>query len=290
RREETLARLDAIRNAIAGWDDVALQAADAELAACINHKGARDNRSRGLRELRAWARTGIAPELLSATARKAADDLAERTLSTMKSCRRLPQGPLFAAVADLDAGIRALESLDHASRARLLLDARAYLERELPARMKSLGVVGHDQAVDELAAALDDPWRGALAVRAIRTRWPLALVGEPKQAIYGFRGGDVHAWLMAKHDAQGEPLRLDESQRAGSGVSAAINALFTRDGAFVEEGIAHEDVHSARRVEQRALLVDGEPTPGLQIWRLPPPEPRGKTKPNSTTRAMRDPG
>jgi len=307
RREETLARLDAIRNAIAGWDDVALQAADAELAACINHKGARDNRSRGLRELRAWARTGIAPELLSATARKAADDLAERTLSTMKSCRRLPQGPLFAAVADLDAGIRALESLDHASRARLLLDARAYLERELPARMKSLGVVGHDQAVDELAAALDDPWRGALAVRAIRTRWPVALVdefqdtdpqqwkilkklfaheegalvlvGDPKQAIYGFRGGDVHAWLMAKHDAQGEPLRLDESQRAGSGVSAAINALFTRDGAFVEEGIAHEDVHSARRVAQRALLVDGEPTPGLQIWRLPPPEPRGKTKP-----------
>ncbi|HJU07882.1 MAG TPA: UvrD-helicase domain-containing protein [Rhodanobacteraceae bacterium] len=307
RREETLARLDAIRNAIAGWDEDALQVADAELAACINHKTARDSRSRGLRELRGWAQAGSAPDLLSAAARKAVDSLAEDALAGLKSCKRKPEGPVFAAIADLDANIKPLEKLDDDARAILLLDARVYLDRELPARMKALGMVGHDQAVDELAAALDDPQRGAHAVRAIRQRWPVALVdefqdtdpqqwkilkklfaheggtlvlvGDPKQAIYGFRGGDVHAWLMAKHDAQGEPLRLDESQRAGSGVSAAINALFSRDDAFVEQGIVHEDVRSAPRVEQRALLVDGKTAPGLQIWRLPPPEPKGKTQP-----------
>src|SRR6185437_14325624 len=170
--------------------------------------------------------------------------------------------------------------------------------RELPARMQALGVLGHDQAVDELAAALDDPQRGARAVRAIRQRWPaalvdefqdtdpkqwkilkrlfahtdstLVLVGDPKQAIYGFRGGDVHAWLMAKRETASEPLRLDESQRAGRGVNAAVNALFSRDHAFVERGIAHEDVHAAPRVAARALLVDGAPTPSLQVWQLPP--------------------
>ena len=309
-RNETLAQLDAIRNAIAGWDDDALLAADAELAACINHKGARDSRARGLCALHNWARTDTAADLLSAAARKAVDDLAERKLSEMKSCKRLPQGPVFAAIADFGAGITALERLDEAARAKLLLDARAYLARELPARMQSLGVLGHDQAVDELATALDDPQRGARAIRAIRQRWPaalvdefqdtdprqwtilkklfahddgtLVLVGDPKQAIYGFRGGDVHAWLMAKHDAQGEPLRLDESQRAGRGVNAAVNALFSRKDAFVEQGIAHEDVHAAPRVAERALLVDGAPAPGLQVWQLPS---NGGTNKDGSTRA-----
>jgi exodeoxyribonuclease V beta subunit len=306
-REEILARLDAIRNAIAGWDDAALQAALKELADCISHSGARRTRAQGLHELRAWAQSGIAADLLSAGARKALKDLSEAELEKLASCRRRPEGPVYAAIADLDQNIKVLEKLEREARAKLLLDARAYLERELPARMKALGMIGHDQAVDELAAALEDPRRGARAVRAIRERWPVALVdefqdtdpqqwkilkklfahdggalvlvGDPKQAIYGFRGGDVHAWLMAKNDAQGEPLRLDESQRAGVGVNAAINALFSREDAFVEAGIAHEDVHSAPRVAQRALLVDGQPASGLQIWRLPTPEPTGKGKP-----------
>jgi exodeoxyribonuclease V beta subunit len=310
RREETLTRLDAIRNAIAGWDEDALQAADAELATCIRHKGACDSRARGLRGLRDWARAGTAADLLSVAARKAADDLAERKLSAMKSCTRLPQGAVFAAIADLDANIKALESLDHAARAQLLLDARTYLERELPARMKALGALGHDQAVDELAVALKDPQRGGRAVRAIRERWPVALVdefqdtdpqqwlvlktlfahedgalvlvGDPKQAIYGFRGGDVYAWLMAKHEAEGEPLRLNESQRAGLGVNAAVNALFSRDGAFVEQDIVHQDVRAATRVAERALLVDGASLPGLQMWNLPS---TGITSKDGSTRA-----
>ncbi len=298
RREAILEQLDAIRNAIAGWDEDALRSADAELAACINHKGARDSRMRGLRELRTWARSGIAADLLSEAALKAVKCLSETELKGLASCKRLPQGTVFAAIADLDANIKALEKLEHDARAKLLLDARTYLERELPARMKALGVVGHDQAVDELASVLRDPQRGGHALRAIRARWPAALVdefqdtdpqqwqvlkalfahtdgmlilvGDPKQAIYGFRGGDVHAWLLAKHEAQGEPLRLDVSQRAGTGVNAAVNALFSREGAFVEAGIDHEDVRSAQRVEQCALLIDGEPAPGLCVWRLPP--------------------
>ena len=299
RREEILARLDALRNSIAGWDEDALQAAARELADCFAKNGwaARDARIRGLRELHAWARTGAAADLLSDKARKTLKSFADEELAKLSSCKRKPDGPVFAAIADLEVHIKGLEQLDHAARAQLLLDARAYLDRELPARMKALGVLGHDQAVDELAAALADPQRGARAVRAIRERWPVALVdefqdtdpqqwkilkklfahedgalvlvGDPKQAIFGFRGGDVHAWLMAKHAAQGEPLRLDESQRAGIGVNAGINALFSREDGFVEAGIAHEDVHPAPRVAERALLADGEPAPGLQIWRLP---------------------
>ncbi len=309
-REETLERLDAIRNAIAGWDEDALQLAMKELADCISHAGARKSRSQGLHALRDWARAGTSADLLSAAARKAVDDLAEVRLSGMKTCKRPPEGPVFAAIADLDANIKSLEQLDQAARARLLLDARVWIERELPVRMRALGKLGHDQVVDALAAALQDPQRGAHAVHAIRERWPVALVdesqdtdpqqwqilkklfahengalvlvGDPKQAIYGFRGGDVHAWLMAKQEAQGEPLRLDESQRSGIGVNAAINALFSGDGAFVEPGIGHEDVHSAPRVAERALLVEGEPAPGLTVWRVPA---TGITNKDGSTRA-----
>jgi exodeoxyribonuclease V beta subunit len=298
RRDEALAQLDAIRNAIAGWDEGTLQAALQELGECISHAGARKSRVQGLHALREWAEAGTAPDQLSAAARKALEDLAESTLTALKSCKRLPQGRVFAAIADLDANLRVLEQLEHAARAQLLLDARAFFERELPARLRTLGVLGHDQAVDELANALDHPQRGTAAVRAIRARWPVALVdefqdtdpqqwkilqrlfahadgalvlvGDPKQAIYGFRGGDVHAWLLAKRAAEGMPLHLLESQRAGRGVCAAANALFTRDQAFVEPGIDHDNVHAATRVVGRALLVDGMPLPGLQFWQLPP--------------------
>jgi exodeoxyribonuclease V beta subunit len=298
RRSEALAQLDALRNAIAGWDDDILQAATQELADCISHAGARKSRVLGLHAVRDWAVAGTAPDVLSTAARKAVDDLAESTLAALRSCKRPPQGPVFAAVTELDVNLRLLEQLDHAARTQLLLDARAFFEREVLVRMRALGVLGHDQAVDELAAALDDPRRGARALRAIRARWPVALVdefqdtdpqqwkilkqlfahedgalvlvGDPKQAIYGFRGGDVHAWLMARHAAEGAPLRLAESQRAGLGVCTATNALFSRAQAFVEDGIEHEDVRAAARVVERALLVDNAPAPGLQIWQLPP--------------------
>jgi exodeoxyribonuclease V beta subunit len=299
-----------LRSSIAAWDEQVFDVADAELKECFSHHGARTPRKKALRALRAWA-CAEADQIEDSNAAKEASRFLHEAECEPKSFQRNTRGEPFDQARSVCALLRRLESAREAQEvmpaARLLLKARAYLDRELPARMKALDVVGHDQAVDELAAALDDPQYGARAVRAIRQRWPVALVdefqdtdpqqwkilkrlfvheggtlvlvGDPKQAIYGFRGGDVHAWLLAKHDAQGEPLRLDESQRAGSGVSSAINALFSRKDAFVEAGIAHEDVRSAPRVAECALLVDGEAASGLQVWRLPLPEPKGKTKP-----------
>ncbi|MGQ4660820.1 UvrD-helicase domain-containing protein [Lysobacter sp. F6437] len=53
----------------------------------------------------------------------------------------------------------------------------------------------------------------------------LFLIGDPKQAIYGFRGGDVHTYLQAKATADPAPP-LDRNFRSRPGVLAAIAALY----------------------------------------------------------------
>ena len=55
---------------------------------------------------------------------------------------------------------------------------------------------------------------------------PLLLVGDPKQAIYGFRGADVFAYLRAKRDAGGEPRTLDTNYRSDPGLIEAVNTVF----------------------------------------------------------------
>lgn len=299
RRNAALAMLDTIRNSIAGWDEDTLRTAGAELAACFDKRGwsARDSRFRGLHALFGWVATATTPLLIPGLVRKTLHDLDPQVMASMPSCKRKPQGPVFSAIADLASAAKVLDALDAQAAACVLREARDSLQREMPARMQARGLLDHDQAIDELVQALDDPRRGARVVAAIRARWQVALVdefqdtdpaqwtilqklfahddgalvlvGDPKQAIYGFRGGDVHAYLAARAHAAGEPLRLDRSYRAGAGMTAAINALFARADAFVEQAIDYAEVHSAEEVAQRTLLLAGEPAPALQLWRVP---------------------
>ncbi len=64
----------------------------------------------------------------------------------------------------------------------------------------------------------------------------LILVGDPKQAIYSFRGADVHAWLSAHHHAR-RIHRLGENQRSAAGLVQAVNALFDVRDPFRIDGI-----------------------------------------------------
>ncbi|WP_444972729.1 UvrD-helicase domain-containing protein, partial [Xanthomonas campestris] len=72
----------------------------------------------------------------------------------------------------------------------------------------------------------------------------LALIGDPKQATYGFRGGDVQTYLAAATTAQRAPP-LEHNFRTRPGVLAAIDALYAQAGyaeAFLTEGIAFHPV------------------------------------------------
>lgn len=53
----------------------------------------------------------------------------------------------------------------------------------------------------------------------------LLMIGDPKQAIYGFRGGDIFVYLMAKKDADHIWL-MDTNWRSSAGMVTAYNRLF----------------------------------------------------------------
>ncbi len=55
------------------------------------------------------------------------------------------------------------------------------------------------------------------------------LIGDPKQAIYSFRGADVYTYLQAKRtvvDAGGKVVRLGDNYRSSQGVITAYNTIF----------------------------------------------------------------
>lgn len=66
----------------------------------------------------------------------------------------------------------------------------------------------------------------------------LLLIGDPKQAIYAFRGADIHTYLRAREDLQNAIYTLDTNYRSSGELVSAVNAIFAQgenraEGAFL---------------------------------------------------------
>jgi len=105
------------------------------------------------------------------------------------------------------------------------------------------------------------------------TRHLLCLVGDPKQAIYSFRGADVFAYL----DAAGLVSRrytLPANYRSESRLVDAVNAVFGRPGAnpFVLPAIGFEPVEARGPADRNPFEEAGIRRPPLQVdWWEPGP-------------------
>jgi exodeoxyribonuclease V beta subunit len=179
------------------------------------------------------------------------------------------------AVANTAAEIEpadASEATPPAMRRRLALAVREELER----RKQRTGVMTYDDLLSRLDAALAGPAGAAIAAR-LRERWrvvlvdefqdtdpvqwdimrrafgagTLVLIGDPKQAIYAFRGADVFAYLHAAREAATRAT-LEVNWRSDQGLIDAYDALF--GGARLgHEGIEYRRVR-ATDANQRARL------------------------------------
>lgn len=113
------------------------------------------------------------------------------------------------------------------------------------------------------------------------------LIGDPKQAIYSFRGADIYTYLQAKEDTQNRHYSLDTNFRSSVSMVEAVNQLFLMtenqqpSGAFLfksktDNPLPFIEVKAQGRKER--WVVEGKPQPALTFWRLPPDVAEGLNK------------
>jgi exodeoxyribonuclease V beta subunit len=212
-----------------------------------------------------------------------------------KKGHRPPAHPIFDACEALIEAREALEPVLEAQRLRLVADCLAFAAGELTARKRQRQLHAYDDLLTELLRALQGPQGERLAglVRAHYSaalidefqdtdpvqyaifrrvyggyRLPLVLVGDPKQAIYGFRGADIFTYLEARRSG-GSEHPLDKNWRSDPPLIRAINTLWS--GArhpFLFPEIGYQEVEAAD-TKREPLVIEGDSGVPFHVWVLP---------------------
>ena len=162
---------------------------------------------------------------------------------------RTDAGAIAATVTgDPQARIEPATTSPGSAPARRVSFARAVRD-EFDRRKRRLGVLSYDDLLSQLAEALADDtapardrmrqrWRVVLVDefqdtdpvqwqvldRAFTDHATMVLIGDPKQAIYAFRGGDVPTYLAAARTAT-RHATLDVNHRSDTGLVEPLQAL-----------------------------------------------------------------
>ncbi|WP_246104003.1 UvrD-helicase domain-containing protein, partial [Pseudonocardia saturnea] len=181
------------------------------------------------------------------------------------------------------------------------------VRREVDARKRRLRIYSYDDMLTRLAQALRDPLRGPAARERLRSRFSvvlvdefqdtdplqweilslafhsapgttLVLIGDPKQAIYAFRGADVHSYLQARAAAT-ERRTLSTNRRSDRALLGALERVFGEATLGDPEIVVHPvDAHhttsrltAPRDAPLRLRLVDRDrlDLTGRQLGRAP---------------------
>ncbi|WP_225781905.1 UvrD-helicase domain-containing protein [Xenophilus sp. Marseille-Q4582] len=290
-----------------------------------------------LQALAAWSEGGEAPDKMARFGHSGAK---------LKKGAALPEHPALQAIdawQDAQAG-----TVDDGLRARLLAHAAREIAAALAQEKLRRAELGFDDLLQQLDRALHRRGGEALAARirtqfpvalidefqdtdpvqyrifrriyahegaAAEAAAPgderataLIMIGDPKQAIYAFRGADIRTYLRARRDTAGRPgarraapsapdplggragrspdlggmYALGTNYRSTDAVVRAVNALFTRAeegprGAFRfrtegpegrDDPVPFVPVQAQGRKEH--LQIDGQPAPALTLWSQAP--------------------
>lgn len=229
----------------------------------------------------------FAPDALRAKANKGKD-------------AQVPASPLCDLIAPYLDALRAQDEYRALRRAALLHRLRDDARARMALLKRQRRVQGYDDLIGGVAHALEGVHAEALAQR-LRAQYAVALVdefqdtdtrqwrifdrvfgsggsapalfliGDPKQAIYGFRGGDVHTYLDAAAVAEHAPA-LAHNFRSRPALLGALAALYRQGGeaAFVDPRIRFFDVDAGGKRSDTDFLRDGAPAPALTVWQAPP--------------------
>ena len=220
-----------------------------------------------------------------------------------------PQHPALDAMVELKASLDAIRGPEQAA----LRHAAAWIKLRFEAEKRRRAQMGFDDMLTRLDAALQGS-NGERLAQVIRQQFPVALIdefqdtdplqyrifdriyrvadndqdsallliGDPKQAIYAFRGADIFTYLSAREATAGRHENLDTNFRSSDAMVAAVNRvfmhaesqfpraafLFQRDGA---NPLPFQPVKARGRKEVWSLA--GQPAAALTAWYLPSEEP-----------------
>ena len=103
----------------------------------------------------------------------------------------------------------------------------------------------------------------------------LIMIGDPKQAIYSFRGADLATYLRARSQAQAVHT-LEGNFRSTAGLVRAVNHVFA--SAVQPFGEVPFEPVQARNPEVQPLQVRGRVQPAMTVWHQPFDTPASKER------------
>lgn len=282
RHEQILARINRIKQQWRGSVD--------ELDGLLEASGIdrrkfnRGNQSKWIEKISAWAQEETQSyQLPDALEKFSQRFLQERT----KAGGVTPQHPLFVAIDELLSEPLTLRDL-------VITRALAEIRTAVAEEKRRRGELGFDDMLSRLDAALRSDSGDALAA-AIRTRFPVAmidefqdtdpqqyrifrriwqhqpetallLIGDPKQAIYAFRGADIFTYMKARSEVSAH-YTLDTNWRSAPGMVNSVNTLFSQmDDAFMFREIPFSPVKFAEKNQSLRFVLHGETQPAMSMW------------------------
>jgi exodeoxyribonuclease V beta subunit len=104
----------------------------------------------------------------------------------------------------------------------------------------------------------------------------LVLIGDPKQAIYAFRGADIHTYLAARRATEGRHATLGTNFRSTAAMVRAVNHFFGQaeqrtpgQGAFLFRNAGDNPLpflEVGARGRDETWWVQEAPAPALTCW------------------------
>ena len=217
-------------------------------------------------------------------------------ISACKKGKMVEENPLFTQMDDLVDALGLLkEAFDANHRAHRIALAH-YVEERMEKEKHRASIMGFDDLLSNVAEALHGE-RGPELASRVGERFQAALIdefqdtdpqqyfifarlfgggqgktlfmiGDPKQAIYGFRGADIFAYLHAAGEAQ-KGYTLDTNWRSTDAMVRGVNTLFKRgESPFLFDAIEFQPVGSAGKADEKPLTVDGKTLPAMVMPRF----------------------
>lgn len=283
--QQQQAKIDAIQTA---WRDIA-----PDVEALIQQSGV-NKRSYSKRFLASWIEqiTTWAKDSANAPIPEALVRFSQSTLHD-----KTPEGQVapthatFALIDDFYASPIDIKSV-------ILRAAATQIQQRVTHKKQTLIQCGFDDLLTQLHAVLTQSQSGESLAESIAARYPVAmvdefqdtdpiqyaifrqiyyrrlgtgliLIGDPKQAIYGFRGADIFTYMQAKSEIDAL-YTMDTNWRSSGRVVQAVNALFEqRQAAFMFSQIPFLAVNAAKQHQDAQFLLAKKPQPALRFCLLP---------------------